>query len=147
MNCEKGWVLSYSIHELSLENQATCSAGEEPTCVDWVNIESDSNGYTKPLCGTQNLDNAFFLDGQSVNIEFVSNRNEQEAGFLLFATCSEPGFTVPRPGESMKRAASEECTFPSDTGWIQSAQMSSRQALVSISFPADHSLVTYKHVH
>ena len=147
VNCEDRQVLSYSIHRLSLEQPATCG-GQRAECVDWVRIESDSDD-PEFRCGRQDLNDTFFLNGQTAaDIEFVTNRNTEEAGFLIFITCSDQGFTQPRPGnENMKRAASEKCTFPPDTGWARVAQTSPRQAIVSTSFPLDHSLVVYGQVY
>jgi len=150
VNCRDRQVLSYSIHNLSLEEPSTCG-GEQAQCVDWVEIESDSDD-TVPYCGKQDFTDTFFLNGQrTADIEFVTNRNKEEAGFLIYITCTDRSYTQPRPGtsgnENMKRAASEKCTFPPDTGWARVAQISPRQAIVSTSFPLDHSLVVYGQVY
>lgn len=156
--CEEGQVLSYSIHDLSLEPPIMCN--EQQTCVDWLGIEVPGYGDTEIMCGTQNNDNTFYLDGQtSMSIEFVTNRDSEAAGFLLFTTCSDPGFTRPRPeeetegNETRKRAVSEECTFPpsmSQTPPLQSLlsrrwpvalfqqQISPRRPMTLVSNP-DHS--------
>lgn len=144
MNCDQGQtILSYSIHELSLEPKSTCNG--EQTCVDWVRIESDTSDDARVECGTQDFKNRFFFNGQTAHIEFVTNRNMEKAGFLIIATCSKPNITQPRSetsgDEKMKRAASEECTFPAETGWARVANISPRQEIVSTSFPVDHSLV------
>ena len=117
MACEEGQVLSYSIHDLRLEPPVLCN--EQRTCVDRLEIDVPGYGDTEVLCDTQDNDNTFYLDGQdSMDIEFLTNRDIQGPGFLLFATCSDPDFTRPRPeeetggNETRKRAISEECTFP-----------------------------------
>lgn len=140
VNCNQGQILSYSIHKLSLEPESTCNGKQE--CVDWVRIESDTSDEFREECGTQDFTNRFFFNGQAAHIEFVTNRNMEEAGFLIIATCSEPNNTQARPDdEKMKRAASEKCTFPAETGWARVANISPRQEIVSTSFPVDHSLV------
>lgn len=117
MVCDEGQVLSYSIHDLRLEPPATCNGQQR--CVDWLEIDVPGYGDSEIMCGTRDNDDTFFLDGQSsMDIEFVTNRDNQGPGFLLFATCSDEGFTRSRPeeqtegNETRKRAVSEECTFP-----------------------------------
>ena len=120
VDCDEGQLLSYSIHDLRLEGNGTCDG--ELKCLDFLKIDLPGRAEEEMLCGTQNFDDSFFLDGQSsVQMEFDANRGNQGRGFLLVVTCATPGFTSPRVQESKKRAAHygdkpeveySNCTFP-----------------------------------
>ena len=110
MNCKAGQVLSYTIHDLSLEGPSMCGGTSE--CVDRLVINTPGLGTSQVLCNSQNIGNQIFLDGQTnMRISFESNRNAQGKGFYILASCADQGFTQ-TPGNGRKRQASRRCTVP-----------------------------------
>ena len=110
MNCKAGQVLSYTIHDLSLEGPSTC--GGTSKCIDELVINAPGLGTSQVLCSSQNTRNRIFLDGQmSMRVSFESNRGTQGKGFYILASCTNQGFTQ-TPSNGRKRQASQRCTVP-----------------------------------
>lgn len=105
------------MHEFNVEGDSTC-AGQQK-CIDWVEIDYVNYGTTQRFCGSGE-EGEVHVDGSSeMRIEFVSNRKQENVGFLYFAICMNPNFDqnavnlgIVEPDPRLKRS-STRCTSPS----------------------------------
>ena len=103
--------------EFDVERDSSCSGQQK--CIDWVEIDYVNYGTAQRFCGVGE-EGQIHVDGSSeLMIEFVSNREQENVGFLYFAICSEPDFDqnavkfgIEESESRMKRAVAQ-CTSPS----------------------------------
>ena len=90
VQCNPGQILSYSVHAFDLEGKGICFGNH--VCVDWVEITYNSLRTRERFCGSGEV-NEVHVDGlNEITLEFSTNRQTEDRGFLYYIQCVDPGF-------------------------------------------------------
>ena len=83
--------------------------------IDFVNY-----GTTQRFCGSGEEDEVYMDGSSEMQIEFVSNRKQENVGFLYFMICTTPNFDQNAvnlgivESDPRKKRSSTQCTAPSE---------------------------------
>jgi hypothetical protein len=85
IECDEGQNLAYTVDAFDLEDEVSCSHGEE--CVDWVEITFPHLNLKKRFCGRGEFGESRVVGHNKILFEFASNRRVEDLGFLYTIRC------------------------------------------------------------
>ena len=136
VTCPEGMTASYVLLDHDLENRKD-SCVVQDKCLDYVRVSFPNSNDEETTCGQEVSLGSVFADGySSINVEFYANRQEEDEGFAMSVSCSEPG--TEQTIEKRHIAAEEECIGVPST---DRPTVNSSQQLVSI-WLSEHCVVS-----
>lgn len=127
IRCDGSKLLYYSISGQQLQERASCRAGPN-SCVDRLRIRVPNLGECTRCGNVADPENRNCVSrsglGNEMFVEFVANRQDEQAGIEMLINCALPGIdqsfptSNPFQGISFDRIVQlqEECTSPEGSG-------------------------------
>ena len=121
IRCPPGKLLHYSYQVHELERSLVCNTNGPNTCVDFLRLDFPTYIDREITCGLMSeLNNLMGFDGMTaLNVEFVTNRVEEQPGMLLYVYCNTPEFDTNYYSAKLKRKNAMWKTAHPQMAWAQ----------------------------